>query len=107
MTEEVVVGSVRYLERDGYLSDVSYAWGGAAMIGQITGKGLRAVGLWPTPDSIVDRLLASIDEEIAAAPDGDSRGRLTRARQALGDISREVLIRVAAGWASGELPHPH
>lgn len=50
-------------------------------------RGARAVGTWPADDPY-DALLALLDERIRDAPDEDTRSRLRRLREVLGDVGK-------------------
>ena len=44
------------------------ASGGISLVGKPTGHARRAVGAWPTPESIADRLVAALDEAAERCP---------------------------------------
>jgi hypothetical protein len=64
---------------------------------KLRGKGRRAVGQWP-PDGM-DALARLLEERIASEPDEDKRSRLIRLRDALADLSQDVLRGVLTDWA--------
>lgn len=71
----------------------------------ITAQGLEATGRWPTPETAVDRLLASLDVEIDEAPEGSAKSsRLKAMRDAAGAVGRDVLVRVMTSAITGQIP---
>lgn len=87
-----------YLERDSGLSDAN---GRVVFVGEPTGDGLRAAENWPSPEGIVDRLVAAI--EAASEDEGRStedRGLLTKTALALRGAAYQVAIG-ALGGAGG------
>lgn len=53
--------------------------GGISLVGRPTGHARRAVGAWPTPESIADRLVSALDEAADREPDPSGRGGSVRA----------------------------
>ena len=68
---------------------------------------MQAVGGWPTgpADSMLDSLLAAVEQEIDDADDSTERTRLEQFRDAASDMGRELLLRVMTEAATGRLPH--
>jgi hypothetical protein len=56
----------------------------------------RAVGQWPTPDNMTERLLAAIEEAADNAPDPETKGRLRKVGEYLGGATKEVVTKVMA-----------
>ncbi len=59
-----VEAALRALEGDpAFISKIERrASGGISLVGRPTGHARRAVGAWPTPESIADRLVIALDE---------------------------------------------
>lgn len=70
----------------------------------VTEKALYAVGVWPSPETAADRLVAAL---AALADDGPDEPTRTRARIALeqvGSFGRDTLAAIAATVITGQLP---
>lgn len=84
-----------YLDPDSGMSDAS---GQVLFVGEPTGDGLRAAGNWPTPEGIVDRLIAALE---TAAEDetrsADDRGLLSKAALTMRGAAYQLLIGTLAG----------
>jgi hypothetical protein len=68
-----------------------------------TEKGLQESSGWPAPGASaqVDLLLQLLDERIAdASTPEEEKGRLRRAREAIGGLGREVLAEVLAAYVA-------
>jgi hypothetical protein len=65
---------------------------------RLTEKGLQATAGWPSTqaDSIVASLIAAFDERIESATSEEERTKLSRARDALLGLGREVLADIIA-----------
>lgn len=87
------------LRDEGFL-DIYFEGGGSFHITGITERGLTEVGAWPTPESLVERLLAALEEQANAAPTEQERSRARRTLDALKGIGLDVLTN-AAGSALG------
>lgn len=89
-----------YLDPDSGLSDGN---GEVLFVGEPTGDGLRAAGNWPSPQAIVDRLVAAIE---AAAEDEsrstEDRGLLRKTALTMRGVAYQVAIG-ALGGAGGNI----
>lgn len=61
-----------------------------------TAAARRAVGQWPSGDSLADRVLAELEERLDATTNEDERTRLVKARDALVGMGRDLLVDVTA-----------
>ena len=68
----------------------------------ITGQGLRAVGAWPNPSSVVDALLQRLDEQAnaIALSQPENSTRLKEVVTFFATAGREVLVNVISGVAT-------
>lgn len=89
-----------YLQEDGR----SVAQGGMQVfVGAPTGEALRVVGNWPSPESIVERLVAALEQ--AAEDDGrgaEERSRLKQLAVGLSGAAYQVALN-ALGGAGGNM----
>jgi hypothetical protein len=75
---------------------------------KVTPQARRAVGQWPTPDSLVTRLAEELSVAAAQEEDTERKGLLSYAARLIGDTLREAAVR-AAGQVlapSTDLPPP-
>lgn len=73
------------------------------MVGPPTGHALRVAGAWPSPDTLLERLIAAL--ETAAADEmrpPEERSKLKQAAAWLGSVGSQVAI-AALGGAGGNL----
>jgi hypothetical protein len=71
----------------------------AAIMG-VTDDARLAVGQWPTPESVADRIVAALLEAADREPDERKRTKLRAAAETLGSFGRDLLINVAANVAT-------
>lgn len=89
---------------DPFFEDPIGSWSADILrVGKPTGRALRAAGQWPTPENIVDRLIAAFE----AAADDESRDQPERAKFKqvaawLGSFASQVAIG-ALGGAGGRM----
>jgi DNA-binding IclR family transcriptional regulator len=70
-------------------------------ITNVSGGARRVTGAWPTPDTLVDRLLSALEERITHATSDSERTRLQKARDGLLDAGRDILVSAAAAALGG------
>jgi hypothetical protein len=79
------------------------AQGGIVMVGPPTGDALRVAGAWPSPENLLERLIAALE---SAANDEtrepDERSKLRQAASYLGSFASQVAIGALSG-AGGNL----
>jgi predicted transcriptional regulator len=84
-----------YLQREGRMTAAN---GGVVYAGAPTGDALRAVGNWPTPESLIDRLASALEKA------GDDNDRPTEERSKLRNLAlgmRGFGYQVAIGALGG------
>jgi hypothetical protein len=65
-------------------------------------KGLVEVGVWPADP--YDALLGVVDSQLQAEEDPERASRLSKLKDAIGEVGREVITRVLTEIAKGHLP---
>ncbi|HEX6073909.1 MAG TPA: hypothetical protein VFZ32_01445 [Micromonosporaceae bacterium] len=55
----------------------------------------RAVGQWPTPEELADRLIQALSQAAEKEPDEERRGWLKRTAAYLGTAGRDIAVEVA------------
>jgi len=75
------------------------------MVTGVTAEARRAVGQWPSPETMADRLLAALETTVEQEDDPVRKGRLRAAADAVAGIGRDVLVSVLSAAATGALPH--
>jgi hypothetical protein len=91
------------LTKYGYVESLSGSWGKPypMAIHGITERGLRAVGVWPSPDSVVDSLLHQLEKEAndIAVSQPEKSKKLQEVVGFLATGAREVVVSVVTGVA--------
>ena len=91
------------LTKYGYIESLSGSWGKPypMAIHGITERGLRAVGVWPSPDSVVDSLLQRLEEQAdnIAVSQPDKSKRLKETVGFLATGAREIFVNVVSDVA--------
>jgi hypothetical protein len=82
LPDQIVDRSVRQLRDAGYVNAHFEGGGGLGVMG-VNPIALTTTGAWPTPESLVDRLLDALEQSIAAAPSEAERSRRQRALDGL------------------------
>lgn len=70
-------------------------------VSNLTGHARRTVGAWPTPENVIARLAAALEEVAATENDPVRRSKLKDAAAVVGGITGQA----AAGFMSGYLLH--
>ncbi len=70
--------------------------GDIIFVGAPTGHARRAVGPWPTPESIADRLVSALDEAAEREPDAERQGWLRKTAGYLGNSGRDLAVEIGA-----------
>lgn len=90
------------LKEDGYLTGGEAMGAGVIRFFDVTAKGRREVGLWPSPETAADRLMAALEQAIEQA-EGEQKTRLQKVRDGLAKAGRDVIIGIASGVATGQI----
>jgi hypothetical protein len=89
------------LGQTGYIKVINVMWGKPypMHLTGITERGLRAVGAWPSPDSVVDTLLRRLEEQAnnMAVSQPEKSKKLKEVVGFLAGAGREVLVNVVTG----------
>ena len=64
---------------------------------QPTGQARRAVGAWPTAETLADRIVAALNAAADDEPDPVKKGKLRSAAAAGGGVARDVFVEVLSG----------
>ncbi len=96
LDDEDVQRALRALELNDppFVTELLVTFGGIVGIGAPTGHARRAVGAWPTPESLADRIVAALNDAAEAESDPDAKTRLKRAAEAVGGVGKSVLTGV-------------
>ena len=96
--------ALRRLANAGYARGVETAQADyPIVVTSVSERALQAVGAWPSPEDLVDRLLAALEEAEQAATTPEERTKLQRARQALVSVGRDVLVGAVGSALGGGL----
>jgi hypothetical protein len=99
LAAEVVQSALRALdsEQPPYVTKMQrYSSGHVVMIGAPTGHARRAVGAWPTAETIADRLVSALDEAADREPDPERKGWLSKTAAYLGNAGRDLAVEIGA-----------
>jgi hypothetical protein len=85
--------------RESYLMVQDGGMGDSMMILGVTDEARRAVGQWPSPEGIVDRLVQGLLDAAAREPDERKRSRLRAVAEVLGGFARDLAVGVLSNAA--------
>jgi hypothetical protein len=74
-------------------------------ITSVTPEARRAVGQWPTGESLIERLAAGIDQAAEHEKDPEQKRRLMAVARELGGAAKTIAINVASEILEHRLPH--
>jgi hypothetical protein len=101
---EAVDTAARALEGAG-LIQLGWSMGiGNATVEEISPEARRLVGLWPTPETALDRMVAALEAIAANTDDEDTRTRAWKALDAISGAGRSIGIAVASAAITGQIP---
>jgi Mn-dependent DtxR family transcriptional regulator len=103
MDPKIVGKAGTRLKEDGYLIGAEAMGHGVIRFFDVTAKGRREVGMWPSPDVAADRLLAALQAAVANAPTEEAKGKARRALDAVTSAGRDFLVDVASGVVTGQI----
>ena len=96
---ETVQAALRALdsEEPPYISKLERVMtGDIIFIGAPTGHARRAVGAWPTAETIADRLVKALDEAAEREPNPERKSWLSKTATYLGNAGRDLAIEIGA-----------
>lgn len=99
LSEPDVARALRALgsEQPAFLDGMESAMGGTILfVGTPTGHARRAVGAWPTAESLADRIVQGIEQAAEQVEDEEKRGWLKKTANYLGTAGRDVAVDIAA-----------
>ncbi len=96
LSVQEVAASLRAL--DGEYVDLQTTMGDPSswFVRGVTAAARRAVGQWPTPERLVDRLAAAFAAAADAEPDAEKKGRLRQVAGFLGTTGRDLATNIVA-----------
>lgn len=92
-TPEEVERAARALKRRGLVEDEGSGMGRTAF-SDVAGEAYFMTGLHPDGDEVLDRLISALEHAAEQAKDPEERGRLRRAAEALGSVTRDVAVNI-------------
>ncbi|MFF4894619.1 hypothetical protein [Micromonospora chersina] len=94
--EKTVQRSLQALVDGVFFTSVIETDWGIHGVGRPTAPARQAVGLWPTPEGLADRLVQAMSAAADREPDEEKRGWLRRTADWLGTAGRDVAVDVTA-----------
>ncbi|RZU16427.1 hypothetical protein EV645_3992 [Kribbella rubisoli] len=70
----------------------------------ISESAARAVGLWPTPETGLERMIAALEAIAANASDDDTRSRARKILEGFGGAGKQIAIATATAVVTGQIP---
>jgi S-formylglutathione hydrolase FrmB len=83
---------------DGVYVDLQMTMGDSARwyVRSVSPEARRAVGQWPTAESLIGQLVAGLEAAAEREDDPERRGRLRQAASLLGGAARDIAVDIAA-----------
>lgn len=72
------------------------ASGGISLIGRPTGHARRAVGAWPSAETMADQIVQALEEAAEREPDTERKSWLRQSASYLGNAGRDLAIEIGA-----------
>jgi hypothetical protein len=102
LSRQQVEAALRRLYGAGYIDGVTIDQAAHPIIvTSVCHNALQAVGAWPSPEKLVDRLLDALADAAENAHSEEERSRARRALDALRAAGRDVLVNAAGGALGG------
>ena len=92
LSELQVQAALRRLEAGDYIVGMASQMPYPIVITGVTERALRAVHAWPSPEAVVERLLAALTETAEHGATPDERSRARKLLEAVGQDGRGVLV---------------
>jgi hypothetical protein len=103
MDEDTVMAIGGALRSAGFVDGVESDRPGLLMFTELTPAGRREVGLWPSVESLADRLQTALEAAVEKAPDEATKHLGRRALEAFGAAGRDFAVNVSAAIVSRQL----
>ena len=78
---------------------------GRFFVAEVTAEARRAVGQWPTAESLIEQLAAAMTEAAERETDPEQKRRLTTVGRELGGAVKSIAVNVASVFLEHRLPH--
>ncbi|WP_418058470.1 hypothetical protein [Pimelobacter simplex] len=78
----------------GFSNDSTFGGRDIGTITRPTGHAQRTVGAWPTPESLIERIVAELHEAAERADTPEEKSRLKKAADAVGGVGKGVMTGV-------------
>lgn len=104
LDEDAVARAVQKLSHEHLVTQSIESLGGPTdyIIRDVTPKGLRATGVWPSEDAAADAFLRALDQQIEEASEGSSKkSGLESIKSAAKNVTEGTLTAVIAAAAKG------
>lgn len=97
LTEEDIKRALKSLADGGFFTDTESSAGGRhELVWGVTGEARRAIGAWPSPENLVDRLVEQMRLAAEAAEDEETSSRLRRTAAWFGGVGRDLMVEITA-----------
>ena len=102
LSKEDINRAGKWLSQAGYVKADDRMGLIAGFIG-VSPEARRLVGLWPSPESAADRLIAALDTAVEQAHTPEEKSRRVKVRDGFVASGRDFAVSVAAGVLTGQL----
>lgn len=104
MSADVLQSALQALRRRGFIEvEAAESYGGGSQviaIVDVAGAAYLVTGLHPDTDEQLSGLVQLLQQAAEQSPDEDERTRLRRAADAIGSVSRDVMVGVMTAYAT-------
>lgn len=76
----------------------------AGRVKRVSAEARQLVGLWPTPETALDRMIAALDAIAEHTDDEDTRTRARKVIDGLTGAGRQIGIAAATAVVTGHIP---
>jgi hypothetical protein len=91
-----------------YTGEVQTSLGGrpaATYVKGVTAEARRAVGQWPTAESLIEQLVVGMTQAAERESDPEQKRRLLAVARELGGAAKAIAVNVASNFVDHRLPH--
>ena len=103
LARDVVGKAGSRLKEEGYLKAGEAMGIGAVRFFDLTAKGRREVGQWPSAETAADRLIAVLEQRIMSAPNDEERTRWQKLRDGFLGAGRDVVVDITSAVLTGQI----
>lgn len=104
LSRDELLQAYKNLHRGGYVRGASNERTISYHVFDITERALREVGVWPTPQTALDRMIAALEAIADHTDDEDTRTRARKILDGLTGAGKTIGLSVATAAITGQIP---